>query len=275
MKQPLRRGSSINSARIRSWLQEYEGYRHQIGEGNIDRWIAQFDEDDKDMAARLLDATDFISTAQISGAFRSILDNMPGWDVNTTNRNGKWRFVAFSSSAGESGDQMIYRFRHANNMAGRMHNALFIHRSDLIRERLTKEDTVILVDDFSGTGDQACDAWESLFEELLASVGKVYLALVAATEDAIDRIHENTKMAVVSAIRLGKNENIFSAQCKYFNASEKDSVEKYGKKSNWRKPRGYGECGLLFVMSHTCPNDTIPILHATSRRWQPLFRRYD
>jgi len=41
-----------------------------------------------------------------------------------------------------------------------------------------------------------------------------------------------------------------------------------------KRPKGYGECGLLFVMHHDCPNNCIPLLHQFRKnKWFPLFPR--
>lgn len=34
-------------------------------------------------------------------------------------------------------------------------------------------------------------------------------------------------------------------------------------------------CGFVIVFAHTCPNNSIPILHVSHTKWQGLFRRYD
>ena len=89
-----------------------------------------------------------------------------------------------SGSAGESGDAMLYQFRIANGLDAKPLNDLFVSRSDLFRQPMLPEaiptrqdDVVVLLDDFSGTGKQVCDAWNdpaTSFGSLLAGVGKVY-----------------------------------------------------------------------------------------------------
>ena len=84
-----------------------------------------------------------------------------------------------------------------------------MERSDLVRQNLGSNDTVVLLDDFSGTGKQVCDAWsdpETAFGELLAEVGKVYLVLVAATKDAKRRISDETPMSVMPAHDLDEKD---------------------------------------------------------------------
>ena len=99
---------------------------------------------------------------------------------------------------------MLYQFRIANGLDVKAFNEHFVSRSDLFRQpmlpdgdpqKLGKDDVVVLLDDFSGTGTQVCDAWNDAatsFGALLAGVGSVYLVLVAASKAARQRILAET-----------------------------------------------------------------------------------
>ena len=275
MKKPKNRGTAIDIKRYRTWVQEFSSYRHSVPEGRIRDWIALFDEGDRDVAARVLDCVDFFSHEQISAAFKTILSALDGWHKDEAKRSGKWRFIAYSASAGESGDTMLAKFRHANNLAGQQHNELFIHRSDILREGLGFDDVVVLVDDFIGTGDQACSSWNEIYGELLAEVGRVYLVVVAARDKAIEVVGEETSLEVVPHFPLRDSDNVFDSSCKFFNSEEKARILKYCEKVDRKEPKGRGDCGLLVVFSHTIPNNSIPILSKRSKHWEPLFSRYD
>lgn len=276
MKTPHARGSPIDMRRFSSWTAEFSGYRHAVNENRIDRWLKQFRRVDRDLAARLLDCVDFISSDQITAAYHSILLELPGWSNDERVRTGKWQFVAFSGSAGESGDTMLHRFRLANNLSERKFNDLFIHLSDLLRAGLRPDDTVVLVDDFSGTGDQVCKAWHTHgISELFANNPRAFLALVAAGYKAVARIRKETGLIPVPHIVLGKTDSIFSDRCQHFTANEKATLLRYAHSANQQQPKGYGDCGFVTVLAHRCPNNTIPILHAHHARWEGLFRRHD
>lgn len=275
MKTPLSRGTPIDMDRMSGWLNDFSGYRHSITEQRIDRWIDQFNNDDKDLVARVLDCVDFITHEQMASAFQSTLNSIPGWDINEDSREGTWRFVAFSISAGESGDTMLHKFRIANRLNGRQYNDLFIYKRDLVKENLGSEDTVVFVDDFSGTGEQAYNAWTEIIEELLSGNPRVFLILIAASSRAEQRINEETGLNLVTNILLNEEDNIFSTSCRYFNRSEKNQIFDYCSRANRENPMGRGECGFVIVFAHTCPNNSIPILHVDHSNWHGLFRRYD
>jgi hypothetical protein len=274
MKRPLPPGTPIDMQRVRRWMADFPGYRITVTEQRIDRWIEQFRRADRDLAARVLDSVDFISNEQIAAAFRSILNSLPKWSIEEGRRSGKWRFVPFSSSAGESGDTMMHKFRLANELTGKKYNQLFIWKSDLLRANLGPDDTVVFVDDFSGSGTQACDAWP-VIEELLPGKPKIYLALVAATVAARTRIHRETEIVLVPHQTLAETENIFSPYCDCFSDDEKEDILRYCRRLDKSEPKGFGECGLVLVFAHNCPNNSIPILHKTTQNWEGLFRRYD
>ncbi len=275
MKTPTRRNARIDSRRLRSWANEFAGYRHHVSEDRIRAWITRFDEEHHDLAARVLDCIDFFSHDQIVGAFRSVLQGLEGWSINKRKRDGSWRFVAYSASAGESGDSMLHKFRHANNLAAKKYNELFIPRSDILRERLGADDTVVLIDDFVGSGEQACGSWANQFGELLADVGRVYLVVVAACQSAMRRIAHETSLELVPHFHLTEGDNVFASKCRHFNPTEKTALLDYCTKAESKEPQGHGDCGLLVVFAHSCPNNSIPVLHKSNRKWEGLFRRYN
>ncbi len=275
MKVPLHRGANIDSQRMSSWANFFSGYRIAVTEGRIERWLDQFAPNDCDVAARILDCVDFIPHEQMANAFRSLLRALSGWNKNEELRKGKWRFIAFSVSAGESGDTMLHKFRRANDLDGKNYNNLFIHKSDLFKENLGPNDTVVFIDDFAGTGKQACGAWTDNLKELLPGGPNVFLVLLGSSISARKKIEAETDLKVNPYLELTEKDNIFSPVCKHFTRREKETLLSYCKKADRRNPKGYGDCGFVIVFAHNCPNNTIPILHANHRRWEGLFRRHD
>lgn len=276
MKQPLRRGTESSFRRVNSWVQEFTGYRHAVDEGRINRWIEQFSKKDHDLVARLLDSVEFISSSHMQKAFKELLAGLKGWHKETNKRKGRWRFVAFSVSAGTSGDTMLYSFRSASGLTSSRYDELFIYTSELFSQEPPLEacDNVVFVDDFSATGDQACKAWPNILE-LLPYNPKVYLMLIRSTTRARKRICNETDFQVVPYAELDDSDNFFSSKCRHFSRPEKITMLQYCNRANKKNPRGYGDCGLVVVFTHKCPNNTIPVLHAHNSKWEGLFRRHD
>lgn len=275
MKKPERRNAPIDLKRYKKWTDEFTGFRHQVPEGRIRDWLGQFESKDLDVAARLVDSIDFVTNEQIRSAFKGILESLPGWHRTQSRRSAKWRFVPYTSSSGESGDSMMHVFRQANNLAATSFNDLFIYRSDLLRERLGEDDTVVLVDDMIGSGSQVCSSWNEGFSELLAGVGQVYLVVVVACDHAVQRISDETDLNLISHIQLKNADNFFHTKCKHFQKEEKETILQYCENIDNRNPKGYSDCGLVLVFGHTIPNNSLPILQKSTDNWEPLFRRYD
>jgi hypothetical protein len=274
MKAPRPRGTAIDMIRMTGWTTDFAGYRLPVNDGRIERWLRQFAVTDKDLAARILDCVDFVSRAQMIDIFRTFLSTCEGWDIDERRRKGRWFFVAFSSSAGESGDEMLHLFRSANGLSRKQYNTLFKHKSELLRENPGPNDAVVFIDDFSGTGNQVCTYWPEM-QELLPNGPKTYLVLVAAGESAHTRIEAETELDLISGIWLTERDNIFSDRCLHFTQAEKNIILKYCRIANNTTPRGYGDSGFVVIFAHTCPNNTIPILHAYHPHWEGLFRRND
>src|SRR5437016_9094488 len=99
-------------------------------------------------------------------------------------------------------------------------------------QKLGNDDVVVLLDDFSGTGKQVCDAWnnpETSFGALLAGVGKVYLIVIAAAKAARTKIADETTITLVPAHHLQDGDDVFSTSCPHFSNKERGSLMTYGK----------------------------------------------
>jgi len=273
MRKPLPPNEPINLRRISKWTNRFANYRHSVSDHSVKMWIDQFKRKDRDLAARLLDCIDFITNDQMAAAFRSILNSLEGWHLDPRQRKGRWRFVSFSSSPGESGDNMLWQFRVANKLDHKRYNELFIYTRDLLSAGLTGDDKVVFVDDFAGTGEQACDTWSHTLQELLPEEPSTYLVLVAASQSAKDKIRSSTRLTVVPNIVITSKHNIFSKECAHFTQQDKDKVLSYCSIADKKYPKGYGDCGFVVVFAHRCPSNSIPILHTENSRWSGLFPR--
>lgn len=281
MRTPKARGKPIDAGRMKPWLNRFDGYRIAVTDERIRTWLKNFRSQDTDLGARVLDAVTFLKAEDIETALRDMVGRLPGWHRSKSRRRGKWRFVAFSISAGESGDSMLHKSRTALGLTGAQYGEMFIHKADLLRERLWADDNVVFFDDFAGTGQQACRAWHGDQEtnitglaELLPGNPKTYLIVVAAGQRAVDRIAQETSLKVVARHVLGPPDDIFSGDCQHFTQAEKDGLLAYCRKADRKHPRGYGDCGFVIVLAHRTPNNSILVLHANHERWRGLFPRH-
>lgn len=273
MRTPKPPGKPVDAVRMQSWLDRFDGYRIATTYARIKEWLQYFKGEHTDLGARVLDAVTFLKSEDMEEALRMIVAHLPGWHKSLARRQGKWRFLAFSIRAGESGDTMLHKARTALGLTGSRYDDLFIHKADLLREELGPDDNVAFFDDFAGTGQQACRAWREL-AELLPGSPKTYLILIAAGQRAINRITQETGLKVVAKHVLRAGDDIFSGDCLHFTQHEKDRLLEYCKIADRAKPQGYGDCGFVVVLAHRTPNNTIPVLHANHPQWRGLFPRH-
>jgi hypothetical protein len=243
-----------------------------VGEAELDAWLGRFDEQDRDLAARVLDAVEFVTNHEMEDAFRTVLQGLPGWSREAGERLGRWRFVAFGAPGG-SGDRMLNLFRVANDLDWPQFSEMFIHKSELLLQGLGPDDTVVFLDDFAGTGDQVCTAWEANLGELLPTDPHAYLVLVGARDDALARISRETRLEPRARYVFDDGDNVFADACPHFEAGDRATLLTYCQRADKKQPRGYGNCGLLVVLAHRCPNNSLPILHARNRRFVGAFPR--
>jgi hypothetical protein len=209
VKKPRPENTPVDAKRFKAWLNDFAAYRHAVTKASVESWFDQFQQVHRDIAARFLDAVEFFGADRIAAALRKALQVIPGWEIPAPQRKGQWRFVAYSGSAGESGDTMLHQFRLANGLDGKKFNDLFIHRSEIVLQKLGSGDTLVFLDDFVGTGNQVCDAWTDMFAEVTAGVGRVYLIVIAAVQAARKRIQDETDLVLVPCHELHENDNLF------------------------------------------------------------------
>lgn len=275
MRAPNPSGTPITLERRQLWIRQFAAYRHTVDMASVSDWLDQFKSDHRDVAARVLDAVDFVSLERVSAFYRTGLKSLQGWHADPTQRQGRWRFCPWSTSAGESGDSMLHNFRVANGLATRPNNELFIHPSDILKAGLGADDSLVFVNDFIGTGTEVCDAWNEMFAELTAGIGSVYLLVALTHREGRARVCADTDVQVVFGQELTDADNLFDPACAHFSAAEKAAILKYACLADKKRPKGFGDLGLVVVFQHRCPNNSIAILHAQSRKWTPLFPRHD
>lgn len=272
MKRPYNRGTAISQERIEEWIEVGGFYRHPPRAPAIQEWLRRFATADRDIAARILDCVQVVSEQKIHVGYRNGLRKLKGWNINPARRTGRWLFVGFGRS-GESGQAMLRIFREANQLTSGAHDHLFCGATELPSMELNVDDHVVFIDDFAGSGRQVTSIWPTL-QELIAADAICQLILTAATQMAITKIRKQINLFLTVHLILKDEDNFFSSKCTHFTKAEKSTIEKYGKRADRKSPKGFGECGLLFVLSHKTPNNTIPILHAYHNRWHGLFPRY-
>jgi hypothetical protein len=263
----------IPAAKMAEWRNRFAAYRHPPSLDNIIRWLAYFANIDIAVATKVLDNVMIVSELEIQQGYQAALQGIEGWNPVKRKRRGRWFFCGYGNHAHESGRAMLRTFSEANHLRRRDHNEMFVTPVDIPGLKLTSKDTLVFVDDFSGSGQQVTDNWP-VMRELIASEARTFLVLSAITEQALQAINRDTDLTVIAAQELSAEKNVFDPLCQLLTQHEKNKLLNYCRIADRNSPRGYRDCGLLLVLSHRTPNNSLPILHVNKRRWRGLFPRY-
>ena len=199
------------------------------------------------------------------------------------------RFVAIGNPS-ESGAHILYYFRQENSLS----KYLFVDplqlliRSDRPRALVCELDHIVFLDDFCGSGIQACQYSSQLLRRLRrlnSSIRLSYFPLFATTA-GLEVVRANTYFTGVEAVcELDASFKALDPASRYFRepypgvtrefASE--MCRRYGSAIEPQSPVGFGGCQLLVGFSHNIPDNTLPVFWSegnSSTRWTPIFRRY-
>jgi hypothetical protein len=262
----------IAQAKIDAWVERFSAYRHPPSAAAMRQWLEYFGDADEVLAVSVLNKVRLISEHKIQIGYKQSLARINGWNPSKRHRQGRWFFAGYGS-AGESGQAMLRIFREANGLSSDRFQYLFVSSGELPSLKLSAQDTVVFIDDFAGTGRQVVKSWP-VTKELLGSEARAFLVLCAITETALARISAETGLRVICPMVLRGDHNIFNNASTSFDAGEKARLLAYCMRADSNRPRGFGDCGLLLVLSHRTPNNSLPILHVNKRKWRGVFPRY-
>jgi hypothetical protein len=144
---------------------------------------------------------------------------------------------------------------------------------DVARLPAGEVDAIVFLDDFAGTGDTLVSWWENVESIVRPSNAAVFVGVLVLNERARPRIEEFA--AVLSVTDLDIEADVFAAESTVFSEERKATLLNYCRETGCgpRYEQGYGNCGLLVVLKHGCPNDSLPILWYGGTAWRTLFSR--
>lgn len=252
---------------INELTQKFSTYGRGIDKIAVTRWLRRFESKHLPLALKLLKSVDYYNQGRVLMEFKELFNQLvqlEGPDLSNT------LFASFGYP-GESGDEMVYRFRLANRLDGADLNPNFLYLSDVGKYLDTKNLKFIFINDFVGTGKQAVETWENI-AGLISEQNEVYLLVMAACQEGIDKIRQRTRLRVVANRTLAEESRVFSDKNSVFSAQERDILHKYCEIAGGFT-EGYGDIQSLIIFHFRAPNNSIPILWCNNRRWKGLFVR--
>ncbi|MBU2522921.1 MAG: hypothetical protein KKE23_01370 [Nanoarchaeota archaeon] len=265
---------TITTTDIQAWLDNFESAQHR-------RW-----------AFLLLKAIKFYRRKEIINALkdnyeeicRRTPEHIIGAKMSISNI-----FVTVGDEPGKSGSALLYYF---NQIMGGKARSGGIPRIAKFLEDVSLEGrkkTIIIMNDFVGTGDSAKKEIEQIYNKIKGHCEErnvnIYYSAVSGFVEAIDKVKKEKKGKIVDVIvhdllfdagRAFNRENKeISLSVEEIEAAEKVFKEIGIELYNPANALGYHDCQALVVFEHKIPNDTLPIFwsskSAGGKDWVPLF----
>lgn len=248
-------------------------FRGDVTDQAVAEWMSQFEETERPIINQLLKAFRYYGSAQVAESVKGLY-----LDIQHTTAGVKteiW-FVPVGYVA-KSGSIIAYYFRVQNGLR----QDQFISPADVAALQLTENSTVVFLDDFLGTGNQATQVWTTVVEplDIKSKCNFVYATLVAYRE-GIEHIKEKTGFSSLAVDVLDDSDRPFSSANRIF-ATEPERiaaeklVEKYGDRLYPNHPFGYRRTQGLVGFFYSTPNNTLPIFWSAQAGWKPLLARGD
>lgn len=265
-------------------------------------WLDNFDDEDKGLAAYLLDKFTFynqqLTDALLVASYHSIGDGLPkGPNALAADDLVKsLESAVFTPVLGEnpnptdSGNLLCRKARQILSIP----EDLIVNSRDAL-EHARAGNTVVFLDDFIGSGDQFLKTWQRnnsrtapmSFAAVDRTTGfsAIYIPLVT-TDFGLNNIHiAAPNVAVCATHILGSKSTIDGLE---ISESKKDDIKKMLVKYSTRlRPKedyiasdpnylafGYKSRSLMFGFEHSIPDATLPIFWSPGiNNWEPLVER--
>lgn len=204
------------------------------------------------------------------------------------------RFLGVGNPS-ESGTHLLYDYRQENGLPRQAfintHEVFDLQQATPVLAN-TSVTRYVFIDDFCGSGEQACRYSQQVLSRMRAAAASAGVALrieyhvLIGTQKGLQRVRTTSGFnAVACVLELDDTFRAFSRTSRYFRSPPKDVDQTYaesfaalfGSLLQPDAPLGFADGQLLLGFSHNTPDNTLPIFwhagHAT-KPWNPVFRRY-
>jgi len=231
-------------------------------------WLEQFDLEDRPVIIKLLSAFKYYSSKKVPDLVKKLYAEITS--ELATPQEKLW-FVPVGYVA-KSGSIIAYYFRTHNNLP----QDRFIAPGDIKSIPLAKDEVVVFLDDYVGSGNQASQVWQNVVVPVKeSSECRFAYAVLVGSQHGLKQIRTSTGFIPFAVEVLTDNERPFSPNSNLFKkAAEKKTaktiVGKYGKRLYPNHPLGYNESQGLIGFFYSTPNNTLPIFWSTEAGWMPI-----
>jgi hypothetical protein len=269
----------------------------RVGEKKLDFWLANFEEQHREIALFALHRFMYFGTAQVRQLLHTAFhDNYKLALIDRIRRRGAdtcdlgqvteqferelkaTRFIGMGGPS-ESGEHLLYYFRQENLIP----TELFI-TADEIRPT----DQVwryVFIDDISASGSQAIRYSRDVLSRFPTDTTCEFWYLpLFATERARAAVITKSRFArIAPVITLDESFQCFSAESRYIPLAESIGLDwksaksifgSYGDKTGPTSFRGYNDTELMLGFCYNTPNSTLPAFWHQDEHWRAIFPRH-
>jgi hypothetical protein len=279
-KWPTYQGRHVGSDEVRTWYQQIDGFRNQR------------------LLFRLLQGLRVLSEAELREKSRTVYAQLRRQLREFVMRSLADRrtdvLISYLDGHGKSGEYFASLLAEENRIAvsNICSQDKVIARLDTAADAGKPISAVVIVDDIAATGrtlaDSVADFAVYTAPAFQRSDTKLLSCALYATRSAVDLILNRLNSLELTHVDfragevLGAGASAFGDESTLWSSSdERDRaralVTELGARIYRNQPLGFGGLGLLVVFPTTVPNNSLPILHSSSKgsakRWVPLFPR--
>lgn len=256
-------------------------------------WLDNFDAEDKNIAALLLDRFIYYSDEHTNSLLLAAFHSLGS--IDTPEILPKLNDAKFTLVTGETPNPTDSGYAICRKVRQLLHvpDENIVEPIEAIEHALMGG-TVIFLDDFVGSGDQFLTTWKRKylprnlsFEDISSMKNNLCLYITLVTTDfGLNNINKNAPNVIVSAAHcITEKSTIRGIDLKGISNQQLDVfLEKYSRRLTPQddyiarhvayKKYGYKQRGLLFGFEHSIPDATLPIFWSLGRNgWTPLVER--
>lgn len=240
-----------------------------ISQDKIESWLSNFEnKNDRITALKLLDKLTYIQNRDmkifIKASYNKLLaeinkDNLSDCEISSIGEN----------TSGST--HFLKPFQEENRISKKLFRT--IENLNLVNGNNKLKDTLILIDDFVGSGNTFIK-WYNTNIDLLNNFKTIFYVCFTAFQKGIDKIQDETKVQVICAYLIEESQQAIEGTL--FKDEEtkniKDLVEKYSSRIGTDYIFGYDNCQLLLSFEDNIPNNSLGLLW-WPKNWIPLLER--
>jgi len=254
-------------------MQIFNPFRGDISDQSVIDWLEQFEIEERPFICQLLKGFKYYGSTQVTESVKILCQSI----LADSKKSQKDIWFVPVGYVAKSGSIIAYYFRVQNNLD----QSRFVSPADLSSLPLNESCAVVFIDDFLGTGNQACQVWENIVRPLYEKNGTAfYYATLVAYVEGQENLRKNTHFLPFAVEVLSEKDSPFTVGNSLFDnetdrAQCEHIVERYGNRLYPNHPFGYRRTQGMVGFFYSTPNNTLPIFWASQHDWNPLLARGD